>query len=130
MRTEYDAAVQDMIPISRQVEALLQQHGRDAAGGTLATLHSETDRIFGRIMHHDLDEVLEWLDRMDDELTSYRGRMQSMCDAATQRDAFAGLEERLQKHGFEVSISAPLADEQGREIAWQLIARRKAGGAC
>jgi ubiquinone/menaquinone biosynthesis C-methylase UbiE len=123
-REAYDAAVQDMVPISRQVEALLQQHGQDAAGGTLATLHGETDRIFGRIMHHDLDEVLEWLDRMDDEMSSYRGRMQSMCDAATERDAFVGLGEQLHERGFDVSISAPLADEQGREIAWQLIARK------
>ena len=129
-REEYDAAVQDMIPISRQVEALLQQHGRDAAGGTLATLHGETDRIFGRIMHHDLDEVLEWLDRMDDELSSYRGRMQSMCDAATELDTFAGLEKQLHETGFDISISAPLTDEQGREIAWQLIATSKAGDPC
>ena len=129
-REEYDAAVQDMIPISQRVEALLQQHGQDAAGGTLATLHGETDRIFGRIMHHDLDEVLEWLDRMDDEIASYRGRMQSMCDAATRRDAFVHLEEQLRERGFDISISASLVDEQGREIAWQLIATRKAGDPC
>ena len=81
-------------------------------------------------MHHDLDEVLEWLDRMDDEIASYRGRMQSMCDAATRRDAFVHLEEQLRERGFDISISASLVDEQGREIAWQLIATRKAGDPC
>lgn len=125
-REDYDAAVQNMVPVSRQVESLLGQYGEGAAGGTLATLHRETDRIYGRIMHHDLDEVLEWLDRMEGELASYRGRMQSMCDAANGQTAFQALAEQLEASGFGVDASEPLREESGREIAWKLVARNKA----
>jgi SAM-dependent methyltransferase len=125
-RTDYDAAVQAMIPVSRQCEELLQKHGEDAAGGTLATLYRETDRIYGRIMHHDLDEVLRWLDRMSDELIAYKGRMQSMCDAANAEPKFAELAENLASQGFDVSTSEALRDEGGQAVAWRLVARRQA----
>lgn len=125
-RADYDAAVQAMVPISREVESLLQKHGEHAAGGTLATLHRETDRIYGRIMHHDLDEVLEWLDRMEGELKSYRGRMQSMCDASNSQEAFQSLAEQLAESGFEIETSEPMRDESGRDVAWKLLARKKA----
>jgi hypothetical protein len=125
-RADYDAAVQAMIPVSREVELLLQKHGVDAAGGTLATLHRETDRIYGRIMHHDLDEVLEWLDRMEGELASYRGRMQSMCDASNTQEALQSLTDRLAESGFDIEVSQPLQDESGRNVAWKLLARKEA----
>lgn len=127
-RDDYDAAVQDMIPVSREVELLLEKYGEDAAGGTLATLHRETDRIYGRIMHHDLDEVLAWLDRMAGELVSYRGRMQSMCDAAQTRPALQALSGQLAASGFDIETSEALVDESGRDIAWKLVARKKAAG--
>lgn len=127
-RDDYDAAVQDMIPVSRQVEALLEKHGEDVAGGTPANLYRETDRIYGRIMHHDLDEVLEWLDRMDSELSSYRGRMQSMCDAANTEPALQALADQLGASGVRIASSEPLRDASGRDIAWQLVARKKAAG--
>lgn len=129
-RADYDAAVQDMIPVSRAVESLLQKYGDDAAGGTLANLHRETDRIFGRIMHHDLDEVLAWLDRMDDELGSYRGRMQSMVDAANTEAAFQALAGKLETGGFETTVSGPLRDGSGRNVAWQIVARKEAANQC
>lgn len=124
-REEYDAAVQAMIPVSRQFEELLQKHGEAAAGGTLATLYRETDRIYGRIMHHDLDEVLAWLERMRDELVAYKGRMQSMCDAANDEAIFVGLANRLVDSGFDVATSEALSDEAGRPVAWKLVARRQ-----
>ena len=127
-REDYDRAVQDMIPVSRQVESLLQQHGERAAGGMLVFLHQETDRIYGRIMHHDLDEVLAWLDRMDVELSGYRGRMQSMCDAANTPADLQALAGQLEASGFVIEASEPLADESGRDIAWKLLAREKAAG--
>jgi SAM-dependent methyltransferase len=129
-RVDYDAAVQDMIPVSRAVESLLQEHGAGAAGGTIETLHQETDRIYGRIMHHDLEEVIAWLDRMDAELVSYRGRMQSMSDAASSKTAFQDLAGQLTAVGFEIVKSEPLADEFGRHIAWQVVARNEAADQC
>lgn len=125
-REDYDRAVQDMIPISQQVEALLRKYGSNAAGGTLATLHRETDRIYGRIMHHDLDEVLEWLDRMDEELSSFRGRMLSMCEAASPEADLQALAGRLEEDGFEIVTSEPLTEDAGRALAWQILARKKA----
>lgn len=127
-RDGFDAAVQAMVPVSRQVESLLQEYGEDAAGGTLATLHRETDRIYGRIMHHDLDEVLEWLDRIEAELSGYRGRMQSMCDAANTPADLQALTGQLEASGFVIEASEPLADASGRDLAWKLLARKKADG--
>ena len=126
-RDDYDAAVEDMMPVFREFGALLKKHGDDAAGGTIATLYRESDRIYGRIMHHDLDEVLSWLERMGDELISYTGRMQSMRDAANNATDFEALAGRLGERGCSVSISDPLRDNVSQQdVAWQLIARREA----
>lgn len=126
-RDEYDAAVQAMAPIFREFAALIEKHGEGAAGGTLATLYRETDRIYGRIMHHDLDEVLQWLDRMSDELVAYKGRMQSMCDAAHDQSELEALATQLGENGFEILQSAPLHDDGGdADVAWQLVAQRSA----
>jgi len=126
-RDDYDAAVEDMMPIFREFGALLKKHGDDAAGGTIATLYRESDRIYGRIMHHDLDEVLIWLERMGDELISYTGRMQSMRDAANNAADFKALAGRLGERGCSVSTSDPLRDKASQQdVAWQLIARREA----
>lgn len=126
-RAEYDAAVAAMVPVFRELGTLVEQHGEGIAGGTLATLHRETDRIYGRIMHHDLDEVLQWLQRMSDELVAYKGRMQSMSDAASSPSAFEALATGLGDKGFDILQSAPLRDDAGgNDIAWQLVARRSA----
>jgi SAM-dependent methyltransferase len=124
-RADYDAAVDAMIPISRRVETLLREHGHSVARGMLAMLHRETDRIYGRIMHHDLNEVLEWLERMEAELASYRGRMQSMCDVANTAATFKSMTEHLKSDYLEIETSEPLRDESGRDIAWKILARKR-----
>lgn len=126
-RDDYDAAVQDMMPVFKEFGGLIKKHGDDAAGGTLATLYRETDRIYSRIMHHDLDEVLQWLDRMGDELQAYTGRMQSMCDAANDTSTLERLADKVDSQGFSVLESGPLLDESSQQnVAWQLIAQRDA----
>lgn len=128
-RRDYDAAVQDMMPVFRQFGDLLKKHGEEAAGGTLSMLHRETDRIYSRIMHHDLDEVLQWLQRMGEELVSYKGRMQSMCDAANEAPSFEALAKRLGEAGFSVTKSGPLRDDSmQQDVAWELVAMRAANG--
>lgn len=125
LRDDYDAAVEDMMPIFTEFGGLLKKHGDKAAGGTLATLYHETDRIYSRIMHHDLDEVLQWLSRMGDELQAYKGRMKSMCDAANEVSVFEALADKVGDQGFDVSLSGPLRDEaSGNDLAWQLIAKK------
>ncbi len=126
-RDDFDAAVRNMAPIYREFTAIMEKHGDGAAGGTLSILYRETDRIHGRIMHHDLDEVLQWLARLGEELGAYKGRMQSMCDAANDAHGFEQIATRLSERGFRIAMSGPLHDAASkRDVAWQLIATRTA----
>lgn len=126
-RETYDAAVRDMIPVYRELEQLLASHGENVAGGTLLQLHQNVDRINQRLKHHDPDEVLQWLNRMESELEAYAGRMQSMCDSAWDGATYNQMLSRLRRTEFDIVRSEALyVPETSQTIAWILVADKPA----
>lgn len=125
-RADYDEAVQAMLPIFPQLKAILARYGEGTAGGTLLTLYREVDRIHSRIMYHDLDEVLTWLNTMDEELDAYSGRMDSMRLSAIDDAGFERIADVLRKRDFELKTSGQLQDSAtNASVAWTLIATRR-----
>ena len=125
-RADYDAAVQAMLTVFDQLKSIRATYGENAAGGTLLTLYHEVDRIHSRIMHHDLDEVLSWLDTMAAELIAYSGRMRSMSEAAVSESGFNDIVRRLREKNFNVTTSERLQDNASiPPVAWMLVASRR-----
>ncbi|MCH7820791.1 MAG: class I SAM-dependent methyltransferase [Proteobacteria bacterium] len=124
-RAPYDQAASDLNPAIEAVDTILSEHGEHVAGGTIAKLYFDVERIHTRIQTHDPDEVLEWLRTMVRELADYGERMASMCDAAIDEKAFGDAGERLRKHGLTIAQGEPLLPVDGvLPVAWALQAVR------
>ena len=104
---------------------LLAEHGRQVAGGMLAEVVDTVSRALASPASFDRDEVLTWLGRLHEEMPAYRERMQSMCAAALDRQAFDALAGRLRSAGFALRRAQPLRPEPNRPpLAWILHAER------
>lgn len=124
-REKYDAAAQNMLPIYREMDGIMNEYGEHVAGDTVVQLYREVDRINGRLMHHDPVEVIEWLKNTDSELDAYNGRMRSMCEAALDMATFELLKQGLEEQGFTIEQSGPLRESASHlPIAWFLIAAK------
>ena len=98
------------------------QHGRDVADGTIVRLYRDVRTLHERLGRYDPDEVRRWLDRMQDEIEAYAGRMDSMCNAAIDETGFETRCERLRELGFELDRCSPLVDPASNlALAWALI---------
>lgn len=125
-RDPYEKAGATLNPALRKVERILADHGEDVAGGTIAKLYGDVERIHTRIQHYDPDEVLEWLRSMSEELDAYETRMSSMCEAASDKKALRGLGQRLEQQGLTIARAKPLKPGgKSLPVAWMLEARRE-----
>jgi SAM-dependent methyltransferase len=124
-RAPYDRAGQQLDPALRKIESVLSDYGDDVAGGVIARLYADVERIHTRIQFHDPDEVIGWLRTMGGELDAYASRMASMCAAASDRKSFRQMFRRLEKRGLAILEAEPLLPRGERlAIAWQLRAAR------
>lgn len=125
-REPYEQAGVALNPALRKIDRILADHGEDVAGGTIAKLYGDVERIHTRIQHYDPDEVLEWLRSMNEELDAYESRMASMCEAASDKKAFRGLGQRLENQGLSINRAKPLKPARSSlPVAWILEARRE-----
>lgn len=127
-RAAYDKAARAMNPALREVERILEDHGEDVAGGTVARLYADIETIHRRIQQYEPAEVIEWLRGMMAELDAYEARMASMSEAAMDKKTFRGLCRRLEQQGLTVVARKPLETGRGAlPIAWTLHAVRPDG---
>ena len=126
-RGPYEKAGAALNPALRKVERLLAEHGEAVAGGTVARLYRDVERIHSRIQHYAPEEVLAWLQTMNEELDAYETRMASMCEAASDKKAFRGLGQRLERQRLTITRAKPLKPGgSSLPVAWILEARREA----
>ncbi|NNC78455.1 MAG: class I SAM-dependent methyltransferase [Woeseiaceae bacterium] len=124
-RETYEAAAKQLVPAIQAVEAIMAQYGPNVADGTIRALYRDVGAIHGRLPKYDPAEVLDWLNRMQDEILAYSGRMSSMCNAAITETAFLQLCGRIRDDGFDIERSdALILPERGVPLAWAVIANR------
>jgi len=122
----YERAAHKFRPAFRLLEQTMRKHGEGVASGLVMRLHHDLQQINARLQHYDPSEVRIWLDRLDRELLSYRGRMKSMTDAALKEKALEQIEGRLLELGFSITAREPLyAEGETTQLAWSLQARRE-----
>jgi hypothetical protein len=124
-RSPYDAAAQDMLPAYRELDRIMQRHGKHVAGDTLLRLYEDVDAIHQHMERYDLAELLQWLARMDSELDAYTRIMGAMRDAALSEKQFLAISKAIKEARLTVQQALPLrGDEVGLPIAWVLTAHR------
>lgn len=126
-RRPYDRAGSRLNPAIAELESILSEAGQQVAGGRIARLYADVERLHRRIQYHEPKQVIGWLQAMDYEFNEYRSRMASMCDAAVDQESFSGIERQLQKHGLAIVRGERLMPANtAQPLAWALHAVRKA----
>jgi len=124
-RAPYEEAGARLAPAVATLENIIATHGEHVAGDTIARLYRDVATIHSRLPHYDPGEVLQWLSRMDTELTAYAARMSSMLASALDERSIAATCLALQKQGL-VSRPADTLSAPGiaAPLAWILVASR------
>lgn len=124
-RGPYDSAARDLVPAIREMESVMQTHGRHVADDTILRLYTDVRTMHERIQHYEAADVLNWLAAMQREVDAYEGRMRSMCEVAIDSTDFDVACNTLRNAGFELVQYGPLAaSSDAMPLAWALVARR------
>ncbi len=123
---QFERAVRKLKPAFLGLEPIMDLYGVDVAGGTISTLYNETAKIQGRLNHYKEDDVIDWLKKMEGELQSYLGRMNSMCRVAITNKQFKDIQKVLLNNGFDLLVAESLMPKNNSlPLAWAIIAKRK-----
>lgn len=124
-RVPYDEAAMKLAPALSSLEDIMRQYGQQVAGGTISRLYNDVGQIHERIQHYESDEILTWLNQMNDELDAYAERMSSMHDSAIDQPTFEQVCENLRERGLSIVRAEPLTSpDQDLPLAWILAAKR------
>ncbi len=122
---EFRAAERAFTPAVRGLEQLLRDRGPTAAGGLLQQLYQDIAHMYRRMSAYEPDDILQWLAGLGAELGAYRGRMQSMLDAAWNQSTLDTLAERVLARGFRLVQRDQLAVTGSTlPAAWTLVLAR------
>ncbi len=109
----------------RGVEDILEFYGIDVTAGTIHRLYNDVAQIVENMPKYHEAEVLEWLHRMQSELTTYQTRMASMLKAALSNEQQAKLKTDFTDAGFHITIADDLFDTQGGQmLGWVFCAQK------
>jgi ubiquinone/menaquinone biosynthesis C-methylase UbiE len=122
-RTPYDRAAKQMNPVIQELESILSQHGENAADGTVYYLYNTLQNIHKRIQYYEPDEVSDWLETADLEISKHLERMRSMNNSALNKAEIEAIRTILINKGLTPSQAEPLLFEgDPLPFAWALQA--------
>ena len=125
-RARYSAAGKQFGTAIHAMEAIMMQHGREVAAGTILRVYRDVRTVHGRMRHYEPSAVLGWLQKMEEAIEAYAGRMASMRNAAIESSRFEQLRADLVEKGFEILRAEPLAHaDQDLPLAWVLVAKKR-----
>ncbi|PLW83533.1 hypothetical protein CWI75_04045 [Kineobactrum sediminis] len=124
-RETFVNAEQSLTPAVKALENVLKDAGPNIAQGLPQRLYKDIAHMYGRMSAYDENDVMAWIERMEEGLAAYIGRMQTMLDAAMDADALAEVIARLEAAGLQCDSPARLS-AAGHEFAaaWTLVGSR------
>jgi ubiquinone/menaquinone biosynthesis C-methylase UbiE len=124
-RAPYDQAASRFAPAVNTAEAIMNKYGQQAAGEVIARIYGDVGRMHGKIQYYEPAEVLDWLNRMNEELKSYAKRMFSMTQVAIDDESFERMCAGLRHRGYAINRAEPLNTPiDDHPLAWVLVASR------
>ncbi len=124
-RTPYDNAAEQLAGALPLVEHIIDTYGVSVAGGSIHKLYDDIGTIHSKLPNYTKEDVLPWLLSMQDELSNYTNRMQTMIDAAIDETQFQLICDKLSAGGFALLVNAALFDRQSQQpLAWIIRAEK------
>lgn len=125
VQATFREADKNLAPAVETLKETLRKYGPLAAGGTIQRVGHDLAYMYQRIEAYVPQQVLAWLDKTDNELVAYTGRMQSMVNAALDESEIKGLSERMTSKGLTVDTYDVLRMGGRKEpAAWIFVGRR------
>ena len=125
-RARYSAAGKQFAPAIRAMEAIMTRHGRDVAASTILRVYRDVRTLHAHMRQCEPSAVLGWLEKLQQAIEAYAGRMASMRDVAIEATTFEQVCADLGEKEFEILRAKPLADpDQELPLAWSLVARKR-----
>ncbi|GGD48201.1 class I SAM-dependent methyltransferase [Lacimicrobium alkaliphilum] len=112
----------DMSVAVKQITALLKQQGPSVADGIILQFYRDLGDMFNRLQVFEAKDIANWLNNMEDDFSSHLQRMQSMLDAACDKEAMAFECQQLTAEGLSIEHCEEIASHQGI-LGWKLIAK-------
>jgi ubiquinone/menaquinone biosynthesis C-methylase UbiE len=125
-RSTYESAAKKLGPAIGELEAIMKQYGQHVAGDTIARLYNDVGQIHQRIQHYDPEDILNWLNRMEQELDAYAKRMSSMSQSTINNTNFDLIKAGLEERNFSIERAETLlVPEHDFPMAWILVAKKQ-----
>lgn len=116
-------------------KALFESRSSDVCGGYLYKVYSELGQMFSKIQSYKTQDVLDWLDRTENEMQAYHSRMESMTSSALSKNALDNIFSQYQNHHLDVHCEWEVVPLHGKfhaskgqsddVIGWVIIFSKK-----
>ncbi len=89
---------------------------------------NDVSRIYQRMQHYDLTEIVDWLDTLGREYSAFSGRMASMCESAIDELGFRRICDSLKAGGFTLQTGRTIQEPNRiAPLGWAVVAVRDGG---
>ena len=88
--------------------------------GLAEHLYVSVHQMYQRRQYHDLNDILEWFQKMRDEIDHFIGRLTSMKLAAIDQDKLQRIEKLMTEAGLRLETPEPFIDQNGGVLGWKL----------
>jgi SAM-dependent methyltransferase len=120
-RAAFEQADRDLAPCVKALEATILDYGRGIGGGTVFRAYADIAHMYRKLNAFDPAEVIAWTRRTEAAIATWRGRMQSMLDAALDNSALQAWRDRLGAGGIVLEEPTALTlGDPPRHGAWVL----------
>lgn len=120
-RDAFAQADRDLAPCVKAMEAVMDEHGGDIGGGLVFRTYNDIAHMYRKMAAFEPVEMIAWAGEVQDAITAWRERMQSMLDAALDETGLLAWRERLASGGLAMDEPARLAlGDPARDGAWIL----------
>lgn len=124
-RVGFELADRGLSPKVKAVEAILQEHGKDVAGGMIFSTYADIAHMYQRIHSYEPEEVYYWLERASGELCAFRDRMLAMRDAGLDQAGIDAMTATLAAAGITLERCDQLfLGGRDTAAAWAVVARK------
>lgn len=124
---DFNLALKPLNPAAEPIMTLLRssQHQQNDFTRFVYHMMNSSHKLITRFERYELNDCLGWIKNTRHEIEAYKGRMESMSNAALSEENIKEVSDFFKKHGFEINTLDKLYFKANDSAAaWALIASR------
>lgn len=114
------------LPAFKNLEKIMDKHGSDAADGMILSLYNTTAEIQNNLKSYQQQDVLHWVNSLEESIAHYTGRLRSMKKAALNENEIKEWSQQLENNKFLIKKISPITLTEQQPLAILLQAQKKA----